>query len=534
MDQESSSRPARWPYLAGVAVLSIVAVAVAVAVSNAVEGGVDDRAIELVPADAAAYATIYFDPSVDQKLAAKDVLDRVGASSEEAGQSLDDVIASLVDEVSPADYENDLKPEMGDQLAAYAWPEETATLLVATDDPRGSRLAMHRLLEGEYPGSEYRIAVATHRGRPYEHVVVPGEGPAAGTSAFTIVDGFVVLGGERGVTESIDADLDGDSLADADSFADARAGLPDDSLAFAYLDPAAFVERSGEDEYPDPGEDASIDLIRGLGPVAATLAAGGDRAVLDLSTEVGSGDATPFEGAGDLLQALPADVVAAISVGDLEGPLRAWLDSASGPLAEEARDAVAGVAGLDLDRDVSSWLGGLAAYVSGSDEDTVEAAVVAETRSPSDSDAVVSRVGDYYEDQYYEDEYAEYPVYSSGDGFDVSIGEDTLTVRGDDEWVVAGLGAGGFAAERALGADGGLGESELYGRATDLLGGDYEPIFVADAPAARSLFEQLGGGTEGLGYSESAEDRLAELETVAAGVRTDDGRLRTRLAVGIR
>lgn len=533
-EQSNSSSPKRWPYLTGVVVFAVVAVIVAVAVSGAVEGGVDDRAIELVPENAAAYATIYLDPSLDQKLSAKDLVDQVGASSDEGGQSLDDLIASLVDAVSPADYENDLKPEMGDQLAAYDWPGEDPTLVAATDDPRASRLAMHRLLESEYPGSGYRIALAEHHGQPYEHVILPGVGPITGTSAFTIVDGFIVLGGERGVKESIDAWSSGDSLADAGSFSDARKGVSGDSLAFAYLDPAAFVEEPGDDEYLDPASAASIDLIRGLGPIAAAFTADDESVTLDLSTESGSGDAEPFGDASGLLRTLPADAVAALSVGDLEGPLRTWLGGSSSPLIGEARDAVAGVAGLDLERDVASWLGGAAAYVSGSDEDTVEAAVVAQTHSPPDSDAVVARVGDYYEGRYYEDEYSNYPVYGSEGGFDVSLGEDSLAVRGDEERVVVGLGAGGFSTGRALDPDGGFGDSELYGRAGDLLGGDYEPVLAVDAPRALGLLEQLSGGTGNVGASESVEDWLAELETVAAGVRTDDGRLRARLVIGVR
>ncbi len=528
----------RLRYLVPVVVLIGLAIGVAVVVTKLLGDSPEDHAVALVPADATAYATVYLDPSLGQKLATKGVLDsaREAGAGDGTPESLEEVVATLVEELSPLEYERDLKPELGDQLAVFAREDEPATLLAATDDPRASLASMRAWLRDEFSDEYYRIVSTTHRGLPYEHVVYAADGePLDWTSAFTIVDGFVVVGSESGVRASIDAH-EGDSLAGSEEFSTLRDRLSDDVLAAAYVDPRPLPE-AVSDSYVDAGTETTLEWWATAGPTAATLYADDDDFQLDLAPSAPSGEAAPLRDPDALLASMPADAVAAISLGDLEGPLRGVLEGDQDERAAEMRDAVDDVADLDLSSDVVSWLGALGAYVSGEDEDDFEAAVVAETRSPASSDGVLDRI----ESEYSGDEYDEYTyyggttVYPSDDGLGFEVGAlgDVLQVRGDEDRVIVGAGPSGFSTEAALDAEGGFGDSEAYGRAADLLDG-YEPFLVIDAPATRHLIAQLTGAYDDEAYLGGLEPWVESLDTVAAGVHGDGDGTRIRMVADIR
>lgn len=537
----NSQRTPRWRrlrYLLPVAILVALGLGAAVVVAQLLGERPEDHAVALVPADATAYATVHLDPSLGQKLATKGVLD----SAREAGAgdgtpgSLEELVATLVEELSPLEYERDLRPQLGDQLAVFAREDEPATLLAATEDPRASLQALRAWMRDEFSDDYYRIVSATHRGVPYEQVIYAVDGePLGWTSAFTIVDDFVVVGSESGVRAAIDA-REGESLAGSEEFATLRDRLSGDVLAAAYVDPRPLAE-AVSDSYIDAGTRTALEWWATAGPTAATLYADDDDFQLDLAPSTPSGEAAPLRDSDELLASMPAEAVAAISLGDLEGPLRGVLEGDQTERAADLRDAVDDVADIDLSSEVVSWLGAVGAYASGEDEDTFEAGVVAETRSPAGSDGVLDRIeSEYSSDEY--DEYAYYDettVYPSDDGLGFEVEElgEVLQVRGDEDRVIVGAGPSGFSTEAALDVDGGFGDSEAYGRAADLLDG-YEPFLVIDAPATRHLVAQLTGAYDDEDYLGGLGPWLESLDTVAAGVRGDDDQIRLRMVADIR
>jgi uncharacterized protein DUF3352 len=527
------SRP-RWLnrrlLLGAVAVVAIVAAA-AIAVSLVFGNAPEDHAIDLVPVDAAFYATVHLDPSLNQKQATQDVLDRAQDAGAGDGQSesIEDAIGAVVEEWTPADYERDVEPYAGDQMAFFVRAGEEPTVLAATEDPQASRQAMHRALDEQYPEEYFRIVTGSFLEQPYEYVVYDGGlGPVSGPSSFAVLGGFVVVGSKEDVERSIDA-RGGASLGDLEEYKDARDRLSDDILAFAYFDGESIAEEAHADEYADSDDLAIVDAVAGIGPVAATLAARDDSLDLDFAARASSGDAAPLGNPAALLETLPAEAIAAISLGDLGGPLRG-VDPYSGGIGGMLGDAVAELAELELESDISPWLGQLGAYLSGEDEETVEGAVVAETRSPRESDRALEHIEDYYSSEY---DY-ESSVYPSEDGlgFDVYGSDTTYQVRGDEDRVVAGAGAGGFSTERALDAAGGFGESDLYGRAAGLLGG-YEPFLAIDAAPAQSLLEDVAELQYDETYVDDVRRWVSSLETVAAGVRREGDGIRIRLALEV-
>lgn len=527
----------RWlgrPLVLGAVVALGLVAAVAIVVSFVLGDAPPDRAIDLVPADATFYATLHLDPSLGQKRAAQNVLDRaVEAGAGDSTTSLDDAIATLMDP-TPVDYERDVKPYGGRQLAIYVLPGGDPTLLIGTDNPGDSRRGMHRLLRTEYAGYYYRIMRGAHRGHPYEHVVYnEGGGSPSGPVAFAIVDGFVVIGGEREVVKSIDASYGDPSLASLDRFADARSGLSDDVLAFAYFDGEPLAQAAREDEYASSEETAPLEAIADAGPLAATLTARNSGLELDLLTRGSTGGVALARNPSALLETLPAEAIGAVSFGNVGASLRGRQGGGIGEGVKMLRDSVAELAELDLDSDIAPWLGQVGLYVAGENPDTVETALVAETRSPRDSDRVLDRIESYYSSGDYGYGFDSY-VYGSDDGlgFDVVDGESVMEVRGDDDRVVAGSGEAGFATDRALDADGGFDESDAYRRAVGLLGG-YQPFLVIDAPPMRRLLEQLTDAQYDDTYMNDVRQWLASVDTVAAGVRSNGDEMSIRLAVGV-
>lgn len=534
------SRFLRWPGRRALMVavpLAAVLAGAAIAASLVMGDAPEDHAVELVPADVAFYTTVHLDPSLGQKRAAKGALDRArGAGVEDATpDSLEDAIGDLVSDSTPLDYERDVKPHLGDQIALYARPQRSPTLLVATTDMHASLELMRRAMSDEYP--DYRVVQDSHRGQPYEHVVYgDGGGSPSGLSAFTILDGFVVIGSDGDVKASIDARA-GESLDRIEQFAAARGELSDDVLAAAYFDAGTLADAARASGYSSE----EIDTYQAMGdggPLAATLVARGGRLEFDFfAARSAPGDAQPLHNPSALLETLPGDAIATISLGDLGGPLGDALADGSSELEDELREALDELAGLNVEDDLVAWLGQVGLYVAGDDPDTVEGAVVAETRSPSDSDRALRQIESYNaSDPDYDDYGYGYgvSVYASDDGlgFDVAGNGEVLQVRGDEDRVIAGMGAAGFSTDRALDAAGGFGESDVYRRATAALGG-YEPFVVIDAPPLQSLLEQAADAGYDDSYMEDVRPWLSSIATVAGGVRADGDRLRIRLVAEI-
>jgi len=526
---------ARGGWLRRPLVLGAVALAVGVGVGVAVVSSIlagdppEDRAIALVPADAAFYATVHLDPSLGQKRAAKGVIDRADGDAE----PFEDAIGALVESASPLSYERDIKPHLGNQVALFARPSSDPTLLSATTNPEASRAAMRRLAEASYPGSYYSLREATYRGQPYEHVVyADGGGTPPGSNAFAIIDGFVVLGETSDVQMAIDARR-GSSLADSSELAAARERLSEDVIGFAYLDAEPLAHAAGVDEYASRAEVAPLEAIADAGPIAATVSAGDGRLVLDIATRADAGEGSLLSGPSTLLETLPADLTAALALGDIKGPLTSGSEATSEG-AELLRDTASELADLEFESDFAPWLGQLGLYLSGDDPDTVEYAFVAETTTPAESDRVIDRIDDFYSSSYDDDYWYGSPVQSSEDGlgFDYTEGDDLLSVRGDDDRVVAGFGGAGFSAERALDAEGGFGESELYRRSADLLDG-HEPFLSIDAARARLLLERALDAEYSETYEHDIRPWLSGLDTVAGGVRTTGDGLHIRLVAGL-
>lgn len=313
-------------------------------------GASTDRAASLAPANTAAYVNVYLQPSASQQMNLAELIGRLPGFADDA--SLDDKIDQVADNLlggTGIDYESDLKPWIGGQVAVAAWPDDDAeagsraVVIAEVRDLVAAEEALPSLLDTD-PAA---FTIETHAGVEV-HVAEAG--------AYAFVDEMLVAGQDGASLEAaIDASR-GSSLADRADFRDTTADLPADHLASAFVDLAGFAEAAGGDDVGGLSTAGAVLVaeheglrLSGTAPFDVTEAAPSARARFALGTEASS-----------LVDWMPAGTIGeAVVFG-----LRQWLVDAetvlpATPEGEEVvgllqsiRALAAFGLGIDLDADV--------------------------------------------------------------------------------------------------------------------------------------------------------------------------------------
>ena len=221
---------------AGVAVVALLAL-VLIVVPNlpcAVPGGdqcpPDDDAIELVPADATAYAHVDTDRESEQYEQAHELAERVPTLTDQLVRQLPGPDGARVS------YARDVAPWLGGEAALALVPagagSPRATALLEVGDDRGAR----RFAE-EVTGSDVDTDAVG------DVAVSVGDGAAVAR-----VDDFLVVGRPPQVKQVVETKADGESLLDSEPADEAIDALPDHRLAILY------ASERGADELLAPGE----------------------------------------------------------------------------------------------------------------------------------------------------------------------------------------------------------------------------------------------------------------------------------------
>jgi hypothetical protein len=232
-----------------------------------------------------------------------------------------------------------------------------------------------------------KVTERTHAGVSYQ---VDGEGFAR-----AFVDDYVLFGDESELRRTIDAvTADDGGLADDDRYRDAIDGLEEERLGHFYADARRLTELVAESD-PE-GSQAARALIPfdRLPPVAGAFMADGSRLALDVRGELprGSGrqlGALVGVGGTPLLEELPAYSWGAHGVPRLGETLRSALDSFGGAIGGAAMERELGV---DLERDVFSWVGDAAVFVRGESVESLDGALVIGVTSPDAAEAAFGRI----------------------------------------------------------------------------------------------------------------------------------------------
>jgi hypothetical protein len=450
-------------------------------------GGEGDPATA-VPADALFYAEVVVRPEGSLRDGARDAAGKVLLTEDPEGELREQLEVAF--EVEDFDYDRDVEPWLGERAGFWMRSDESAVLLLAATDTEEARASLERSVE--------RGAERSYRDTEY---VVDDGGLAVG-----IVGDFAAAGPEAGYKRTIDA-FEGDSLAEADEYADAVDALEDERLAHFWADMAGLLEQSSTDELP-----ALVPLDR-IPPIAGSFSADGSR--LSAEVRMRGGDLEPLLAGGStpLLQELPGDSWFAMGAADAGEAVRDTVERLAGAIGGLAlRREVRRELGLDLERDLLDWIGHAAVFVRGSPP---EGGVVIQ---PSDEDRAADAFGRIVGAIQLHARVRAQPVSVTGadQAFEFA-GRPLVLARGARLVVLATTRA---AAEAALGSDDRLGETDLYEEAQELVG--MEPGALLSMP---EVIEHVD--------DEAAKPYLEVFTVIAAATTVDGDDAIGRFAAGL-
>jgi hypothetical protein len=472
-------------------------------------------ATSLVPAGSLIYGEANLHPDEEQQAAINSLIEKFPGEGS-AGERIRGLLEKAFSESDLGlSYSKDIEPWLGDQagffLSSFAsGADMTGAAVIATDDEDKANDAIDKAKGGKdasYKGHDYRTF---------------SDDTAAG-----VVDGWVVVGNESGFKAAVDTAEGGNALEDDDAYTKALDGAAQERLGFVYFNTPGFAKQlQGSGAPVGPFADLFKD------PVLATVNATEKGVRLESTLPKSLSSAIPILGQGGKLAAdLPADSWLALSVPDLgetiSGVLNAFASTTGGRDALEQQLEAA--TGLDLDKDVLSWMGDASLFVRGTSLPTLNGALVVETSDEAASKRVIDTIAGL--------------VRKSADGgehvgpFNLSGGGEGYTLRTpalpqpihlfQREGKVV-LAYGDAAAQDALHPAGRLGDTMEYKDAQEALGGDYDLAFYLGFPSVVSLVDSIAGDDEGW---LKVKPYLEPLGALVAGAKKDGDQLRS--AVGI-
>jgi hypothetical protein len=480
----------------------------------------------LVPPRALFYAEANLAPEGDQR-AAVDALARKFPGSGNAGQRLGRLLdQGARQKGSKVSFSRDVEPWLGDKVAAFAGQPARGSgrtpgaALVATED---EQQALEAVQKQSGPGSE-----AEYQGVQYRRF---SDGEVAGT-----LDGFLVLGEERGFRAAVDASKGDAPLESSERFKRALEGAATDRLGFVYVDPAAALSAvpSTRGQFLAPLRRAFRD------PLVATASAESD--ALEATSLVPESQLAAFGLSGlanrgsALLDQMPGDSVAATGGPELGRQLGGVADLLASSFGGRAilEAGLRQQTGLDLQRDLLGWMGDYAVFARGRDVSSLGGALVVETKDPAATRRAISGLRAV--------------IGRRSEGGELSVGR--LAVRGadagfsvrkrglrapidvflrDDRFVVA-YGAG--AAAQAIRPSSRLEDNSQFTQAAAGLGPGFNVSTFLSVPGALRLAEGAGASRDpDFVRARPYFEPLGAL--VGATKPADAGRLETRFRLAV-
>jgi hypothetical protein len=501
--------------------LSVLAALVVGCGGGAASGGADPASA--VPADAMLYTEVVVRPSGDVRAGAADALGKVLRTDDPSGRIRELVDKAFARDGGTLDYDKDVRPWLGERAGAWlssrldAEGDPGGAAVIATTDPDAALDAFHKASKG--------VALT---GRTYHDVSyeVDPDGVATG-----IVGDFLVNAAEPEFKRTVDAAA-GDSLADADRYRKAVDGLDDSRLAHFYLDLKGLVDlarKQQPENTPLDGFEAAVPVAK-LPPIAGSFMADGDRLAIDVSTEGFDSNALGsfggFGGFTSLIKDLPGDSWAAFGAADYGQQLTKMLNQYAGLFGgAAAREQLRQQYGIDLDRDILSWMGDVAFFVRGDSLPTLGGGAVIEVTDPGKAAQGFGKIAGLLQSA---GGVRVEPVSIGGARTAFAITDRTslqpfVMALSDDRVVVT---YGRAAAEQALAPDATLGDAPLYDDAKSALDG-IDPGLLVSMPAALKLLVASGPADPDF---QRARPYLEAYDAIALGY--DDKRV--RFAAGLR
>jgi hypothetical protein len=486
-----------------------------------------------VPAGTAIYFEGTVRPEGDQR---DDVLDAAGKvlrtdDPEKKLRELIDKGLADSDRKSKTTYEDDIAPWLGEKagvwVAGVDQKDPGYVVIVAAKDTEAAQEAIDKGVKSD--GG--KVKERSYSGVDYQ---VDDDGVAAG-----IVGDFFTVGTEAEFKRTVKAQ-DGDSLAESKQYKDTIDGLDDDRIGQFYIDLKPFIEQSLKS---DPEAAKQLEQVRSifpidkLDPIAGALLADGDRIAFDSITHGPGVKALkalgPLTGTGStpLLGELPGDAWVAMGAADVGPSVKAVFTQFAGAFGGAAATAqLQQQYGINLDRDVFSWIGDIAVFARNTTRATVDGALVIEARNPENMKGAFGKLVGLLQSQGGQ-KVSPVKVKGAAVAFragTTDLGKPVVLARSDNRVVVA---LGEAAASAALEPAQKLADSELFGQAKDILGDGMEPAFLLSMPDLLSAVES--SGETDADYAK-AKPYLEAFSVIASGGSFKDDEVRSRVAAGLK
>ncbi|ADB50206.1 DUF3352 domain-containing protein [Conexibacter woesei] len=475
----------------------------------------------VVPPSAALYGEALVRPGGDVGEGVRTAIRRVARIDDPGAELVRSLDEEFAEGAGSYSYASDIEPWLGDTIGGFLLAGSGADLehpdgafVVAVRD----RDAAEKLLDRTRADGDSR------RGGTIDGVSYDVDEQEE--LAIALVGDFMVVGTLPGLRAAVAASR-GESLADSARFTDAVDALDPDRLAWAWIDPRPLLPLvlAEQDEVdPELTRLLDSDAARNAEPATVSLTARADEIVLDVA---GDADVLPQqEGEG------------AVSIRDLPGD--AWLALATPPLGalisrsirqsgqyDTAARAIREVAGLDLDRDLLGWLGGVAAFVRGTSPLDLGGGLVLGSSDAAASQRLVSRLERIVGNM----GLPTAPTTGAGDGFQVRIPQlpQPIVVLAEGDRVAIALGLA--SARDALDPSESFADGEPGKSAIASLGDGFEPSLVLVFDPLLNLLGSLGLDSDP--DFRSALPYLGAYRSLAAGTKYEDDRVELRIVAAL-
>jgi hypothetical protein len=364
---------------------------------------------------------------------------------------------------------------------------------------------------------------------------------ADGDVAAAVVDGAVVVGTEKGFKSAIDAQKGGQKLADSAAFKKARDVVGTAGAGFAYADPGRFFDLAAGAAAGklSQGNAQSLQAVKGLltasglQSIAASLNVAKDALQIDAAA-IG---VKATQGGGDgpgAAAAVPAGSWLSVGIGDVGGTfenvLKGFGGAAGGISPDALLQGLKSQLGIDVQKDLLSWMGDAAVFVRGTTTKDVNGALVVTSKDPAASKAAIPKLRRLIEGASHSKVVALKGGVAGATGFSVDAGSSlpsTIDVATKDDKFVIAIGAG--ALRDAFSPPAKLGDSDPYRTAASLLG-DAKPSIFLDTPQVVKLLGSAAGGDEDF---QKAKPTLDAFGPAAAGVSSSGDVTRMKAAVSV-
>lgn len=510
-------------------VLAAVAPAAAGCGSGSASGEADPAAT--VPRDALLYVEAVVRPEREARDRALDAAGKVFRTHDPQRRLRELVEQALADGGARVDFERDVGPWLGDRAGLWVGPTRgrepsgsAAAIAVTDEDAARSSLASLMRRSG------HRLSAARAGDTDYE--------TTSDGKALAVRDGYALIGDDAEVRRALTLG-DGRRLADADAYRQAVAELARDRIGTLYVDTRRLL-RAAAAQAGAAGSTSPIEMLLAGGavrPQAASLTADGERITVESVAEqdrdalqqlgpLGGAAATP------LLEELPGDSWVALGVPRSGAALRAALSRAAGALGATAavERQLRRELGLDLERDLLSWMGDLAVFARGDRPASLDGGVVVQV---TDEERAASGFGKLVGLARVRGGLPTQPIRVPGAdaAFDLGFSDGAqpaVLARGNGRVVLA---YGVRAAAAGLSAAHTLGDADAYARARDALGDDLDPAGLVSLPAIVALVD--GSGTADADW-QRAKPYLEAFDVLTWGAERDGDKIRLRYVAGMR